>query len=347
MATTIKLDFKPKAVTKKLLANLKDRARDVIIKRYGLDEEESQTLQSIGNMYGITRERVRQIENFAIKAIRNSTSFGEAREIFDELKRAINELGGVVHEDHLLEKLAKDKVTQNHMQLYLVLGDEFTLHKEDENFKARWSVDNAAAEKIHKILDAIHDSLTDNNLREEDDVVNEFLNHAEKQGLDESNRRDDVARRLLWMSKRIGRNVLGNWGVASSPNVKTRGVRDLAYLIMLKHGSPMHFREVAKSIVETFNRPAHTATIHNELIKDPRFVLIGRGMYALEEWGYRTGTARQVIAEIIKDEGRPMSRDEIIKRVETERYLKRNTILVNLQNPKFFKKDANGLYSII
>lgn len=343
---TIKLAFKPKATTKKLLSNLKDRARDVIVKRYGLDNEESQTLQSIGDMYGITRERVRQIENFAIKAIRTSDSFGEAREIFDELRIAIDDLGGVVHEDHLLEKLAKDKITQNHIQLYLVLGDEFEHMKEDDDFKSRWSVDNTTSQKVHKILDAVQALLSDDKLREESEVVNEFIAQAEKLGLPEHRRRDDVAKRLLWMSKRIGRNALGHWGMATSSNVKTRGVRDLAYLIMRSHGSPMHFREVAKAITETFDRPTHTATCHNELIKDDRFVLIGRGMYALKEWGYRSGTARQVIAEIIKDEGKPMSREEIVKRVETERYLKRNTILVNLQNPKFFKKDENGLYTI-
>ena len=75
VTSNIQLNFKPKVVTKKLLTNLKDRARDVITKRYGLEEEDTQTLQAIGDLYGITRERVRQIENFALKAIRNSHTF--------------------------------------------------------------------------------------------------------------------------------------------------------------------------------------------------------------------------------------------------------------------------------
>ena len=115
-------------------------------------------------------------------------------------------------------------------------------------------------------------------------------------------------------------------------------VRDYAYLIIRKHGSPIHFREVANLIEKTFKKRAHFATTHNELIKDARFVLVGRGLYALSEWGYEKGVVKDVIASILKKEG-PMAKDEIIKKVLKERYVKENTVLVNLQNPKFFKKN--------
>jgi drug/metabolite transporter (DMT)-like permease len=119
----------------------------------------------------------------------------------------------------------------------------------------------------------------------------------------------------------------------------------LSRKLMRKHGSPMHFREVAKAIEDTFGKKTHVATCHNELIKDKRFVLVGRGIYALQEWGYKTGVVRDVIRDIIKKDG-PMSKEDIIERVMKERYLKKNTILVNLQNPKYFKKNKQGLYAI-
>jgi DNA-directed RNA polymerase delta subunit len=80
-------------------------------------------------------------------------------------------------------------------------------------------------------------------------------------------------------------------------------VRDFAYLAVKKHGSPLHFREVASLIEKMFNRAAHVATTHNELIKDPRFVLVGRGMYALREWGYTQGVVRDVIREALRKQG--------------------------------------------
>ena len=114
---------------------------------------------------------------------------------------------------------------------------------------------------------------------------------------------------------------------------------------MRKHGTPLHFREVADAISKTFDKRTHYATTHNELIKDPRFVLVGRGMYALAEWGYKKGTAREVISDILKKEG-PLSKEGVITRVMKERYFKKNTILVNLVNPKYFKKNKNGLYTL-
>ena len=148
------------------------------------------------------------------------------------------------------------------------------------------------------------------------------------------------------MSKTISKNPLGEWGKTSSPNIHTRGVKDYAYLIMRKHGSPMHFREVADAITKTFNRKTHYATCHNELIKDPRFILVGRGLYALAEWGYKPGIAREVIRDILKKDG-PLSKEEVIEKVMKERYFKKNTILVNLVNPKYFKKNKTGLYTTV
>jgi DNA-directed RNA polymerase delta subunit len=122
-------------------------------------------------------------------------------------------------------------------------------------------------------------------------------------------------------------------------------MRDYAFLVIRKHGSPIHFREVAKNIEKIFKKKAHVATCHNELIKDPRFVLVGRGLYALKEWGYASGVVRDVIKNIIEKNG-PLTKDQIVEKVLKERYVKENTIMVNLQNQKYFKKDREGRYSI-
>ncbi len=147
------------------------------------------------------------------------------------------------------------------------------------------------------------------------------------------------------LSKNLGKNSLGEWGKSNSSNINAKGMRDYAFLVIRKHGSPIHFREVASSIEKIFKKKAHVATTHNELIKDPRFVLVGRGLYALAEWGYMSGVVKDVIRKIIEKNG-PLTKEEIVDRVLKERYVKENTILVNLQNPKFFKKDKQGKYNI-
>ncbi len=339
------ISFKPKQVTKKLLGTLQDRAHDIIVNRYGLgDDTQSKTLEAIGKKYGITRERVRQIENAALSAIRKSDNFKSEHKTFSELKDLINSMGSLVHEDDFLSAVSKDQNTKNHIHFYLVLGDEFKKLKEDDHFKSRWSIDEKLSDVVHNALHSVYKNLDDKELLSENDLVTRFI--GELKDVSSQYKNEEIAKRWLSISKKIAKNPLGEWGPSDSQNVKTRGIKDFAYLMMKKHGSPMHFREVAKAIMDTFGRKTHVATTHNELIKDSRFVLVGRGYYALEEWGYKPGVVRDVIAEILKKEG-PLSKEEVVDRVLKERFLKKNTILVNLQNPKYFTKLSDGRYTVV
>lgn len=344
MSDKITLSFKPKAITKRLLSVLTKRGQDVIENRYGLGAKGvKMTLDAIGKKYGITRERVRQIENHSITIIRKSKEYKEAQPAFTELKALLLELGGIVSEKDLLKHLAKDTLTQNHIHFILVIGDEFVREKEDADFKHRWHVDPELAKRIQSSLRKLYSKLSDDELVLESDLIDNFL--EEVKDLNDKYKNEEVIKRWLAISHKIGKNPLGEWGKTSSPSVNAKGMRDYAFLVIRKHGSPIHFKEVAKAISQYFDKKAHVATTHNELIKDPRFVLVGRGLYALAEWGYMSGVVKDVIKKIIEKEG-PLSREDVIKKVLKERYVKENTIMVNLQNPKFFKKDSSGRYHL-
>ena len=339
------ITFKPKQVTKKLLAALPDRARDVLEKRYGLGKDgETYTLEAIGQTYGITRERVRQIENYAIQTIRKSDVYKEHQQVFDELKTTIEQLGGgLIPEEILLDEIASDQISRNDIYLLLVLGDPFYRSKENAAYAHRWYTEQKIAEMVEKALKNIYQSLNRDELVTEEEMLNRFRNEligiADKQD-------EQVLRRWLMISKEVARNPLGEWGPASSPNVHVKGIRDYAYLVVKRHGSPMHFREVAEAIQDLFEKKAHTATTHNELIKDERFVLVGRGLYALTEWGYTAGVVKDVLRDILEKNG-PLSREEIIDKVRKERYVKDNTIIVNLQDAHLFRRLSNGTYSLV
>lgn len=339
------LSFKPKKITKKLTSHLQDRTSDVIMSRFGLNgDARAKTLEEIGKKYNITRERVRQIEEAALNLIKKSEAYKEEKATFEELKQLIVSLGSIVAEHVLLSHVSKDKETQNHINFYLALSDSFKRHREDDHFHTRWSVNDEVAGDVHDSLKKLYSSLNDEDLISEAEMIKKFLDHM-KDASDEY-RNEEIAKRWLSMSKAISKNPLGEWGKTSSPNVHTRGVKDYAFLVMRRHGSPMHFREVADAITKTFGKKTHYATCHNELIKDSRFVLVGRGLYALAEWGYKTGIAREVIRDILRQEG-PLSKEDVVSKVMKERYLKKNTILVNLLNSKYFKKNKNGLYSVV
>ncbi|MEK7190268.1 MAG: HTH domain-containing protein [Patescibacteria group bacterium] len=339
------ISFKPKKVTKKITSHLQNRALDVILSRFGLTADGARkTLEEIGKKYGITRERVRQVEETTLNLIKKSDIYKGEQAVFDELRQLMHKLGSIVAEHELLPYISKDRAVQNHIHFFLVLGDAFKKHREDEHFHTCWSVDDAMTEKVRDSLKKLYANLKDEDLIPETEMIKKFF--EQMKDISEQNRDEEMARRWLSMSKSVAKNGLGEWGKATSPNIRTRGVKDYAYLVMRRHGTPLHFKEVADAISKTFGKKTHYATCHNELIKDLRFVLVGRGMYALAEWGYKTGIAREVIQDILKREGRPLSKDEVVDRVMKERYFKKNTILVNLANPKYFKKNKNGLYTL-
>jgi DNA-directed RNA polymerase delta subunit len=341
MATTT-ISFKPKQTVKRLLSSLPDRAREVIVYRYGLGKDDKRmTLDAIGQIYGITRERVRQIENYALTNIRKSDDYAKEKAVFSELETLLHSLGGIVVEDDFLGHVTKDKSLQNHIYFLLVVGEPFRKMKEDDNFRHRWHVNEVLAKKVEEALKKLYSNLDNQDLLPESEMVGKFLTHLED--VSEKYKNQEVVKRWLQISKAIGKNPLGDWGVSASPNIKTKGMRDYAFLVIRKHGSPIHFREVAKQIGTMFNKKAHVATTHNELIKDSRFVLVGRGLYALAEWGYAPGVVRDVIKSVLVKNG-SMTKEEIIDKVMKERYVKENTIIVNLQNPKYFKRDKDGKY---
>lgn len=340
----VKMPFDSAAVVKKLLAEVPERAREVLIYRFGLGTSaERETLEAIGERWSITRERVRQIEAAGLEAIRSSKAFKDAGSAFDALSNHVKTLGAVVEEEELLNGLASDEKARNRFRFLLVVGSAFFRERETDEFYARWHVDHATAELVHKALTRLYAQLSDTQVLAEGEMMDKFLD--ELKDINEAYRNEEVLKRWLSLSKTISSNPLAEWGRAEAPAIRTKGIRDYAYLVIKRSGEPMHFSDVAKSISTMFAKEAHVATTHNELIKDARFVLVGRGLYALSEWGYSPGVVRDVIKVVLKKEG-PLTRERVMEEVKKVRYVKDNTILVNLNDPRYFKRNKNGTYSV-
>ena len=136
------------------------------------------------------------------------------------------------------------------------------------------------------------------------------------------------------------------WGLTKWPAVNPKNIRDKIFVILEAKKEPMHFSDIAKEIADSnFKRKNVTVqAIHNELIKDPRFILIGRGIYALSTWGYKKGTISDIIASILEKADGPLTKEEVVKQVLKVRKVKETTILLNLQNKKLFKKIDKNSY---
>lgn len=340
----VKLGFDSVKLVKQLLDEVPDRAREVLTFRFGLGTgQERETLEAIGERWGITRERVRQIEASGLEAIRSSKAFKSAKGAFDELSSHMHGLGVVIEEEELLSGLSGDDKARNRYRFLLVVGSSFFRERETDEFYARWHVDAKTAELVHQALTRLYASLSDSDVLAEGEMMDRFLD--ELKGVNDSYRNEEVMKRWLSLSKTIAANPLAEWGRAEAPAIRTKGIRDYAYLVIKRAGEPMHFSDVAKAIGQLFAKEAHVATTHNELIKDSRFVLVGRGLYALSEWGYQPGVVRDVIRGVLQ-KGGPMTRERVIEEVKKVRYVKDNTILVNLNDAKYFKRGKNGTYTV-
>ncbi|MCD6177859.1 hypothetical protein J7K03_01190 [bacterium] len=327
-----------------LLKNLPTRVRDVIKRRFGLEKATRETLESIGRSYGVCRERIRQIEQSGIALIKKEIKKPIYQRIFRYFNSYLKKEGGLKREDLLLSQFSSSKV-QNRALFWLTLGESFFRFPETEDLYPLWTVNPKSVDLARQVINGFVEKFKkEKKLISEKEALMLFKNELKVS--------ERVTSRALIsyleISKDIEKNYEGLFGLKHWPEVSPRGIKDKAYLALKKSGRPLHFAEVAKLIsqlnIGTSNKPVLPQTVHNELIRDPRFVLVGRGIYALREWGYVPGQVRDIIIKVLREENRPLSREEIIEKVLSQRLVKENTILLNLQNKDYFLRDSQGRY---
>jgi hypothetical protein len=329
----------------KLLLVLTPRARSIIKRRYGLGEAKRLTLEAIGSKEGITRERVRQIENDAIRKLKASDVFLAMAPYEAVVAEVINRSGGVVAENTFLAmpefSQVKDKRS---LSFFLDLAGSVQKCKTDDNFYARRFTNDAPIEKIESAVLALARDLKESNATLSIADLHERL-RAQLKGVGIENLKPTALSVYSALSLHIAKNPWGEYGHIESSFIRPRGMRESAYVALARSKLPLHFRDIAKSISEFSKRPVHVQTVHNELIKDERFVLVGRGLYALREWGYEPGFVKDVVAKLLSERG-ALPREEILKEVSRMRQVKPSTVFINLQNKKMFKALDDGTYTL-
>lgn len=331
------LPIAPPDAAKILLAALPaKRMRDVVEQRYGLKGRRRATLEAIGTRYKITRERVRQIERDAMSRLRRE-EHPVVAPLLAVAEGMIRDHGGAMAAHHLFSELAPDRM---HPSLHFLLRSSPRFHYQEESdaFHPRWAIDGAT-DQIEKTINAAVDRLAEGKKTVSADHLRILL------GVDRG-----MADASLAAAKEIRQNPYGEYGLVSWPTVCPRGIKDKAYAALVTNGKPLHFREVALAIDRagwSGRKKAHAQTVHNELIKDKRFILVGRGMYALKDWGYESGTVADVLVSVLKQSPKPLDREELIALAAERRMVKPQTILLNLQDKTRFKRTDEGKYTLV
>lgn len=319
----------------------REREREIISRRFGLFDRK-ETLEQIGELLSITRERVRQLEKSVVAKLRQNVAelphISEVEEIFT---KHLKELGNVARVSTLTEKVVgKDatKIDQSRVSFLAQLAPNLSVVDDNDHF-------------FHAVgLKAVHtEQQIKDHVSKIIDAIKKLGKPAEMSTIDETVKHGDAAHlsALASTSKHLA-TLHNQWGLVKWPMVNPKNIRDKIYVILQQNGKPMHFSEIAGAIKDSsFKRKdVTTQAIHNELIKDKRFVLIGRGIYALKEWGYEKGTVADIIVDVLKEAKEPLHRDEIVKRVLKHRFVKETTILLNLQGKSQFKRVAKATYAL-
>lgn len=318
----------------------REREREIISRRFGLYDRK-ETLEQIGELLGITRERVRQLEKAILIRLKLAAEEGtlELSHLEKHFIRHLHEMGRAARIKDLTARISDVNTDreQAHVAFISTLVPSIEVIDETDHYHHGVAIKehhDAKAVKVHV-----------------DEIVKTIKTHGEPVTVDQlhekvSHEHPDHVRALATLSKNLA-NLKQHWGLLKWPTVNPKNIRDKIYVILAEQGKPQHFSDIAKLIKDSsFKRKdVTTQAIHNELIKDKRFVLIGRGIYALDEWGFKKGTVADIISDILRKES-PLHRDEIVKRVLQLRKVKETTILLNLQSKDQFKRVAKATYSL-
>lgn len=321
-----------------------EREREIISRRFGLSGQK-ETLEQIGELLNITRERVRQLEKAILVRLRIGADENNIPELAAAEKliiRNLTELGRVARVSDLAERLYGRKGTAAERAKLAFLGTISsaltTIDENDLYYSALGIAEYGDAKQIHERVDEIVDVIKKNKKPMTIDELDAVLNYEHP----------DHICAIASVSKQLA-SLNGLWGLAKWPTVNPRNIRDKIFVVLESKKEPMHFSDIAKAISNSnFRRKNVTIqAIHNELIKDSRFVLIGRGIYALNSWGYAKGTVADIITDILKKaNGGPLTREEIVKQVLHARKVKETTVLLNLQNKQLFTKIDKDSYAL-
>ncbi|MFH0923763.1 MAG: HTH domain-containing protein [Candidatus Falkowbacteria bacterium] len=370
-----------------LFGELNKREQDVLTRRFGLHGQDRETLEKIGSVHKLTRERIRQIECSGIKKLRELKNLND---YIAGLKKVINQLleehGGLMEREYLINNLVnfsasgfnpqseEDKIHRNHLDFMIskLLHDELEEVSASKNFKNSFKLKYQTLDHMESLAEELLEKVKD---AKKVFITADLINLAKQlKGFQENKEKFETPRNLDISSilggdhfsedaglinsnkalytifqavKSIDQNKFGHWGVYNWREIKPKTINDKIYLILKNHGKPMHFSEIADRInnVSFDSKKANAATVHNELILDDKYVLVGRGLYGLKEWGYSKGTVADVIESILKKSGETFSRDEIIEKALEQRVVKKATVNLALMDRGRFKL-KDGKYSI-
>lgn len=332
-----------------ILKALSEKEKNVIERRIWLYGEK-ETLQNIWDSFSpnITRERVRQIEDAGIKKIGRVVKATTLVQIQEFAKDILEEHGWLLTKEKLINALIKWFELEKNINasiLETIVQSDYDIVKSKPKL---WTRTYFYLPKISKkSIDSIYKEAISILKKRKDVMEKASLYEMIKINLKNNNLKNTFIDAILEVYEDLvsGEETLiwlEKWKIL---NPKT--LKDKAIYILRKEKIPMHFVSIANKITENMWEKVKVNTVHNELIRNNEFVLVGRWIYALKDWGiYKPGTVLDVIVDVMKKAWEPMSTEDIIAKVLKVRRVKNTTIYMNLQNKKMIQRVWRNYYEL-
>jgi hypothetical protein len=336
----------PVEIVAALISLLSSKEQEIIRKRYGLNGEEILTLAAIGDQFGVTRERVRQVQCYAIKKMQRNAKNTHLRLLHDWLANFLKDAGNIITESELdralLKKFPEYGEKLQELKLACILDETVTQEYNKVDFVPHFRASDIAFGEVKKVCNtAIKAMRKEGDLMSANQLIDALGSDAE-----------NMSKKCLLASLKLDRRiVVGENGLSLKAwrHINPKTLFDKILFVLSESSEPMHFSEIAEKIKkENFDdKSVSVQAVHNELINNSLFVLIGRGIYALKTWGYKEGTVSDVIESILEKSG-PLHLKDLTQEVLQRRKVKPITVQINLNSKKHkFRKNQHGMYELV
>ncbi|MEI6379155.1 MAG: sigma factor-like helix-turn-helix DNA-binding protein [Candidatus Falkowbacteria bacterium] len=365
----------------RLFSGLNKREQEVLLSRFGLGGFPKETLEAIGKKHQLTRERIRQIETTSIAKLKKLGVADQVlARLGQAISEILEEHAGTIDKDYLKEILfelshGRENLGREAHDRYVdfvtakLLDSHFEEVKNSDHFNSFLKLKFREVDHMEQVAEELLAKVREMKtlLNTEDLIAMAKGLDAYKQNQDKFKAPGNLNLRLplekvidgfsdgiyenrsvynmLRSLSDLQQNKFKQWGASDWREVNPKTINDKIYMVLKSDGKPMYYGDIAKRIAEMgFDaKGVNVATTHNELILDDKYILVGRGLYGLREWGYQSGTVADIIASILEKQS-PLTKEDIIKNVLQQRIVKQTTINLALMNKNRFRKLDGGVY---
>ncbi len=342
--------------------NNQKRDSDILKKRFGLNGSKKYTLDDIGTFYGVTRERIRQIEATSIKEIGfllndslNKKSWKICNNLVAGYKNTDSEVASLEwialksDIENILRNQYETVFSQEYLDLFMEVCGYVKLPQSLQGFRGSLRESWVHSKKYKKnIIEAVFQSL---------DVIYDSPSAISIFDLTIAAKKKSkviMTNSSLEVALKATSDISFDGEYAEIKFSKLRSAADKAVRILESHGKPVHFSKIAQEI-NLLNKPNSSpnhvkeTNLKNQLVADNRFTPIGRsGDWGLTEWDDLNNiTIIQAIEKVLHASGIPLKFSEIESEVSKIRPdASANSLKVYLNDQPLFARVGRNEFAL-